>query len=228
MTELDKFLRNNALKQTELAKYLGCSRGYVNNMAKGSKPVSKEVIRSILDNPYGWDTTAFSDDSIKVVTKGNRNTTNVNYKTGIQEAAPALTPTPEYQDNTVPIIPLNAMAGTLNDYTDGVMPYQCERIVNPFASQATMAIRVNGDSMLPKYPNGTLVFCTKVNEKAFIEYFRTYVLDTANGVVIKQVEPSDNDDSITCVSINSKYPPFRLDKQYIYGWWKVVGCVQFE
>ena len=221
-----KFLFDNNLKSKDVASYLGITEASVSRYTHNTCKIPINKLQKLTDNPFGWDTSALTDESINVANKGNSNVTKVNYKSSIYGAAS--TTLSEQKDNTVPIIPLNAMAGTLNDYTDGVMPYQCERIVNPFASQATMAIRVNGDSMLPKYPNGTLVFCTKVNEKAFIEYFRTYVLDTANGVVIKQVEPSDNDDSITCVSINSKYPPFRLDKQYIYGWWKVVGCVQFE
>ena len=76
--------------------------------------------------------------------------------------------------------------------------------------------------MSPDYPSGCHVFIKKVDESIFIEWGKTYVLDTANGIVIKQVLPTPDENVIECVSLNPKYAPFYVKKEYIYGWYVVL------
>ena len=121
----------------------------------------------------------------------------------------------------VPLLPIEARGGSLNDYSEGVMPYQCEMIQSPIKG-AQFAIQVAGDSMSPDYPSGCHVFIKKVDESIFIEWGKTYVLDTANGIVIKQVHPTPDENVIECVSLNPKYAPFHVRKEHIYGWYIVL------
>ena len=67
-----------------------------------------------------------------------------------------------------------------------------------------------------------LALIKKINEKAFIEWGKVYVLDTVNGVVIKSVQKSERDNEVECVSLNPNYQPFRIDKSYIFGWYRVL------
>ena len=121
----------------------------------------------------------------------------------------------------VPLLPIEARGGTLNDYSEGVMSYHCEKITSPIKG-ADFAIQVTGDSMSPDYPSGCHVFIKKVDSSIFIEWGKVYVLDTANGIVIKEVHPTNDDDVIQCVSINPKYSPYHIRKEYIYGWYSVL------
>lgn len=119
------------------------------------------------------------------------------------------------------VIPTEAMAGTLGEFSTSIAAYDCERIISPI-KDVDYAIKIHGDSMSPEYPSGSLALIKKINEKAFIEWGKVYVLDTVNGVVIKSVRKSERDNEVECVSLNPNYQPFRIDKSYIFGWYRVL------
>lgn len=121
----------------------------------------------------------------------------------------------------VPLLPIEARGGTLNDYSEGVMSYQCEKITSPIKG-ADFCIQVTGDSMAPDFPSGCHVFIKKVDSSIFIEWGKVYVLDTANGIVIKEVHPTNDEEVIQCVSINPKYSPYHIRKEHIFGWYAVL------
>ncbi|MBQ6073510.1 MAG: S24 family peptidase [Bacteroidales bacterium] len=83
---------------------------------------------------------------------------------------------------------------------------------------------VAGDSMAPAYPGGTRILCQRVDEVAFIEWGRVYLLDTINGVMLKQVCKSDIPGCVTCCSLNPDpaYTSFDVDTKYIRGWFRVL------
>lgn len=123
---------------------------------------------------------------------------------------------------SVPLIPISARGGTLTGFSEGVSTYECELITTPVAG-AELAITVTGNSMEPEYPSGCVVFIKKINEKAFIEWGKTYVLDTCNGVVIKKLFPYEGDDSkVMCRSVNKDYPDFFVNLSDVYGMYKVL------
>ena len=68
----------------------------------------------------------------------------------------------------------------------------------------------------------------KINEKAFIEWGKTYVLDTENGAVIKNIRRTDNPEVIECVSLNPAYQPFTMETRYINGWYRVLMCLSLK
>lgn len=131
-------------------------------------------------------------------------------------------PTPaEIEQEMVLVIPTGARAGTLADFSISTEAYECERMVTPIKG-ADYAIQVTGDSMSPEYPSGSVVLIKKINENAFIEWGKTYVLDTENGAVIKNIRRTDNPQVIECVSLNPAYQPFTMDTKYINGWYRVL------
>lgn len=127
----------------------------------------------------------------------------------------------EIDQEMVLVIPTGARAGTLADFSTSVAQYDCERMVTPIKG-ADFAIQVTGDSMSPEYPSGSVVLIKKINENAFIEWGKTYVLDTENGAVIKNIRRTDNPQVIECVSLNPAYQPFTMDTKYINGWYRVL------
>ena len=54
-TDFKRFIFENKIKQSFLAKYLGVTEGYISNVAGGRKELSKENLGKVLNNPYGWD-----------------------------------------------------------------------------------------------------------------------------------------------------------------------------
>ena len=133
----------------------------------------------------------------------------------------------EIEQEMVLVIPTGARAGTLADFSISTEAYDCERMVTPIKG-ADYAIQVTGDSMSPEYPSGSVILIKKINEKAFIEWGKTYVLDTENGAVIKNVRRTDNPESIECVSLNPAYQPFTMETKYINGWYRVLMVLSLK
>ncbi len=124
----------------------------------------------------------------------------------------------------IPVLPVAAQAGTLSEFSQAVAQGMiCERIVTPLRD-GDFAIRIVGDSMEPEYQAGTLAIVKKINEKAFIDWGKTFVLDTVNGIVIKRLFPAEQGaDFVRCVSNNPAYPPFEIEGQYIIGFYRVLA-----
>lgn len=133
----------------------------------------------------------------------------------------------EITQEMVLVIPTGARAGTLADFANSVSQYDCERMVTPVKG-ADFAIQVTGDSMSPEYPSGSMILIKKINEKAFIEWGKTYVLDTENGAVIKNVRKTDNPEVIECVSLNPAYQPFCMETKYVNGWYRVLMVLSLK
>ncbi len=133
----------------------------------------------------------------------------------------------EIEQEMVLVIPTGARAGTLAEFADSIAQYDCERMVTPVKG-ADYAIQVTGDSMSPEYPSGSVVLIKRINEKAFIEWGKTYVLDTENGAVIKNVRRTDNPNVIECVSLNPAYQPFTMETKYVNGWYRVLMVLSLK
>lgn len=121
----------------------------------------------------------------------------------------------------VMVIPTGARAGTLADFSESVRDYDCEKIVSPIRG-ADFAIQVTGDSMAPEYPSGCHIIIKKINEEAFVEWGKVYVLDTENGAVIKRIRRTDDPEVVECVSVNPAYQSFLVNTKHIRGWYRVL------
>lgn len=130
------------------------------------------------------------------------------------------------ESRTVLVLPVAAQAGRLTDFVTSVYARDCERMISP-VDDVEFAVPVTGESMAPEYPNGSRAFVKKINEKAFIDWGRTFVLDTCNGVVIKNVFPGTSDDRVRCVSVNKAFPDFEVRYEDIYGWYRVLAHLSF-
>ena len=128
---------------------------------------------------------------------------------------------------TLPVIPTEAMAGTLGEFADSVHAYDCERMVSPIKG-ADYAIKVCGDSMTPEIPNGSQILIKKIYEEEFVEWGKIFCLDTRNGAVIKRVYPTDDPDVIECRSVNPQYPPFKVNVKCINGWYRVLMVLSLK
>lgn len=127
----------------------------------------------------------------------------------------------------VPLVPISALAGSLNDFSLSVKRDDCETVISPI-KDIDMAIKISGDSMEPEYPADSQVFVKKINERAFLEWGRVYVLNTCNGIVIKRLMPTNDPNTVLCESINPKYPPFEVNLENVNGVYRVMMCMSFK
>lgn len=128
------------------------------------------------------------------------------------------------------LIPMSAMAGSLIGFdTDGLRPTECERIVSPIAG-VDFAISVYGDSMMPEFPSGSRVLLKRINHTIYIEWGNIFVLDTTNGIILKEVQPSQKEGILTCHSLNpnGRYKDFDVPMCEIRAMYKVLACVSLR
>lgn len=188
--------RNNGTTISALEKEFGLGNAYFANVKKLSARASSLLSAKYPDLNMEWVATG----------KGSMYSNGVNPEGAL-----------------VPLLPVSMQGGSLNDFELQVEEYECDKITSPVAS-AQIAAPVSGDSMSPEYPSGCIVFLRRIDETAFIEWGRTYALDTVNGSVIKNVFPSAKDsECITCRSVNPNYADFDIRKSDIRAWYRVVG-----
>lgn len=122
-----------------------------------------------------------------------------------------------------PHIPTTAAAGSLSGFSDSVSSGDCEMMpVVEALPQYDYTMTIKGNSMEPKFESGDTIAIRKVND--FIEWGKVYVLDTADGAIVKRLYDEGND--FRCVSYNSEYPDFLVSKALVFGIYKVVGLIR--
>ena len=128
----------------------------------------------------------------------------------------------------IPLIPIEAMAG-FGTGNMQVLEYECERYVIPMFRGADFLISVRGSSMIPKYNSGDVVACKKLSlDDIFFQWNKVYVLDTAQGALVKRIQKGSDKDHILIVSDNSAYSEFELHKSQIYSVAMVLGVIRLE
>lgn len=125
--------------------------------------------------------------------------------------------------DTRPRINVKAAAGSLDGFADSVMLRDCEQIpvIKVFPTY-DFTIIISGESMEPLFYGGDEVAIRRVLD--FIEWGKTYVLDTRDGAVIKRLY--DDGESFRCVSYNSDYKDFCVSKSDVFAVYKIVGLLR--
>lgn len=129
----------------------------------------------------------------------------------------------------LPLIPLNFYAGALTGVCDSIMDYECEKYIVPIFRGAEFLVRVQGDSMVPKYASGDIVACKRVSlDRLWFQWGKTYVLDTSQGPLIKRIEKSEQEGYVSIHSNNPQYSPFDLPVEEINALALVIGTIRLE
>lgn len=168
---LTKFLEYKGYGQLKFENTAGLGRGFVNKVgfninAKSLEKIAKaypELNIDWLRSGHGSMLNGENGESEETLytPKEEQSQTNV-----AEEAA-----------KTVLLLPVSAQGGSLNDFVVSVKENDCEKVVSPIRG-VDFAMTVSGDSMSPEYPNGSRIFIKRINERAFIEWGKVYVLDT--------------------------------------------------
>ena len=208
-----KYIEHTGLATSRFESLCGLSNGYVRNLKTqiGADKLSN-ILNAFPELSKIWLLTG--EGSMLV------NTSNT--------SAPAPSPSStEEETKRVPLIPFEARGGQLDGFArDGVTLAQCETVPTPFKG-AQFAISVRGQSMSPTYPSGCVLFISK-NIADWVEWGKVYVLDTENGVIVKQLAPSSlGNDFVCCKSFNDapEFAPFDVPKSTIFGIYRVVGAL---
>lgn len=213
-----EFVKFKGITMKAFEQRCGLSSGYVTSMRKG---FGSEKLNNVL--------TAFPELNREWLLYGEGSMT-VDSTSKPPEPAQAAAKSVQQSDEAllkIPLVPISALAGSLNDFSLAITRQECESVISPIKG-VDLAISISGDSMEPEYPSGSQVLIKKVNERAFLEWGKVYVLDTCNGTVIKRLLPTDSPNKVLCESINPKYPPFEVSLEHIYGVYRVMMVMSLK
>ena len=130
----------------------------------------------------------------------------------------------------IPLIPIEAVAGFGTIDNLGVSVKDCEHYIIPDFTErgVEFLIKVSGSSMYPKYSGGDVLACKKIKDMLYFQWGKIYVIDSSQGILVKRIFQTDDDDFISCVSDNTNYPPFKLPKLDVRSLSIVVGVIRLE
>lgn len=209
---LADFLAYKGIGQDKFAQQANLSRGFANNVGDSIRQSSLEKIKI-----------AFPELNILWLTAGFGEMLN---KEG--EAQEIQTESRNKSEYITYLLPMSAMGGSLTGFAEpGVTLQNCEAVISPIAN-VDFAITVYGESMSPEYPSGSRILIKKINPNIFIEWGKAYVLDTPNGVIVKEIhECKGKEGYITCHSVNPdpKFSDFDVPMSEIYGMYRVLMCL---
>lgn len=214
----DKYMKHKGLNDNQVTVECKLSQGLLGQARKGKSDLGTKTIERILN--------VYQDlNKVWLMTgEGDMLSSTSSAKPQQSKKAERVTDDEAYK---VPLVPISALAGSLNDFSLSVKRDDCETVISPI-KDIDMAIKISGDSMEPEYPSDSQVFVKKINERAFLEWGRVYVLNTCNGIVIKRLMPTADPNTVLCESINPKYPPFEVNLENVNGVYRVMMCMSFK
>ena len=213
-----QFLRYKKLGQQKFEISIGMSNGWANKVGDSIRENTLQKIKEV-----------YPELNIAWLKSGVGEMLNTGDSEGTLETPGDNETSEEITAKLVPLLPIAAQGGSLNDFVVSVKESDCEKVVSPIKG-ADFAMPISGDSMAPEYPNGSQIFIKRINERAFIEWGKVYVLDTCNGVVVKILVPSQKEGYVRCVSINTDpiFAPFEIAWEDINGVYRVLLCLSVK
>ena len=200
------FIESLNMPVSRFEKRCGLSNGYVKNFKGG---LGAEKLEGILN--------AFPELNREWLLNGNG-----------QMLAEREKQFREAKQDVLPLIPYPAIGGYTEDNWTALLN-DCPLYAIPdIKTPADFLIKVGGDSMNPKYEAGDLLACKMIQEVLFFQWGKTYVIDTSQGVMVKNVyEDTENKENLLLVSENGdKYPPFSVPRSDVRKVALVVGSIR--
>jgi len=202
MFRLKDFRDKKGLSQKDIAVLLGCKQPNIAAIEKDEKDLTEAQL-NILSEKYG---------KIYVMSFIEKNHNK--------------------DDKSLPLIPFEYI--TYYGEEDTVIKLNdCERYNIPEFKNigAEFLVRIGGDSMYPKYSSGDLLACKKIPKQniTFYQWGKIYVIDSAQGQLIKRIFEHEDNEKVWLVSDNAeKYPKFSINKNDIRSLSIVLGVVKTE
>ncbi len=221
MSRFDMYMKYKKLNDNKVTVDCKLSQGLIGQARKGKSDLGKLTIDKILSTYQDIDRVWLLTGEGEML----KSTLKPKQYYGVDTEQQKVN---EPQMFIVPLMPISAKGGTLDEFSRCVMDNDCEKVLSPIKG-ADFAITVCGDSMSPDYPSGCHILIKKIEERAFIDWGKVFVLDTVNGTIIKKLMPvADDPSKIRCISINPEYPPYEISLEYVRGIYRVLMCMSLK
>lgn len=133
-----------------------------------------------------------------------------------------------YNRQNIEYVAARAQAGYLQHFQDPEYIRELPKLYFPNIPEGSYrAFEIQGDSMLP-LPSGSVIICSYIERLEEIKNDRTYVIAThLDGVVYKRILVNPDGVSLTAMSDNPVYPPFKVSYRDIAEIWQYYAHISF-
>lgn len=209
--------------KAQFAKHLGVS----------PQTISAWIARNTFDSELIYAKCRYINPSWLLTGQGNMLTSTESIQQNVESKHEAISIMKGMPSDIkpIPLVTEHAAAGFGNEcFTiedDDVKDYY---VIPKFRfNHVDFMIEVSGLSMYPHFKSGDVIACTILHEAKYIQWNRCHVIATREqGILVKRIMPSENEECFKIVSDNKDFPPFDLPKEEITGIALVVGCVSLE
>lgn len=221
--KLKTIRRLKNLTQEEFAKSIGVTRSVLGQMEIGKNNPTVSMIQAVVSK-YSIDANLILSESIAVedleeLIDRQKPTNHTAYE--VNEPA-----VPYGKQKPIPLIPFDALASPGRGEL-GFMENQAESFyIVPEFAKADYLIRVKGSSMFPKFYPGEIIACQRLEAKSFVQWNHPHVLDTTQGLIVKNIMPGKDDEHWIMNSENKDYPDFEIHKSEVYSRSRVLGSIR--
>ena len=202
-----QFIKYKRISQRKFESTIGVSNGFINNI---SKSIGADKMQSI--------ESAFPELNKSWLLTGEGEMLNQKQETAHKDLL---------SDYEIYLLPMTTYAESLDVVlADCALLKNCEKIISPIKG-VDFAITVYGESMAPEYPSGSILLIKRIDPSVFIDWGKVFVLDTSNGVIVKEVHTCEKEGYVTCHSINPdpKYADLNVALKDVYGMYRVLMCL---
>ncbi|NND09361.1 MAG: LexA family transcriptional regulator [Saprospiraceae bacterium] len=128
----------------------------------------------------------------------------------------------------IEFVSTKARAGYLESFQDPDYIKELPKMYFPSIPEGSYrAFEIQGDSMVP-LDSGSIVVCSYVEQLEELKNDRTYVIAThLDGIVYKRVLINPDKTSLTAISDNPTYPPYKIRYQDIAEVWSYYAHISF-
>lgn len=129
----------------------------------------------------------------------------------------------------IDLVDTKAEAGYLESFQDPEYIRDLPKIYMPhLPANEYRGFEIEGDSMWPM-ESGTIIIGVKVESLESLKDQRTYIIMTKrDGMVYKRIRKNENNNSLTAISDNPVFPPYRIDYDSIAEVWQYYAHIGFS
>ena len=227
VADFQAFIKINGLTQKSVAEYLEVSPSFMNQIARGERPIPTDKLSKLLAHP-NWDTAPLLN-LVRMEQPTYEHPLNLP-PTAKPSSVPTLAPVEdgdviEAEVVELPIVPTSVvrqpetrLSKWLDKYSDEVERLRLSEII----SGATMVREVKEKDMCPDLKVGQYIYLEKMAKETPIKNGHIYFVDHSKlGGFFRKL--FDRGEEIECRTARSNYGTNIIRKEDIYDIYQVVG-----
>jgi phage repressor protein C with HTH and peptisase S24 domain len=206
---------------------IGVSSGYIKNISRSIQPDILENIANL-----------YPDLNIEwlMIGKGEMLKSGYTQTDGVISVANEARGEYQVQRKSIPLVTdLSATCGVPDGFSIAIKRDDCTPLLIP-GIKGDFAIRAKGRSMINRQNpeqsinENNIIICNRWISRTHIRWGEVYALATNDGIVVKQLQPSEKEGFVRCVSFNSEdgFKPYDLPVTEISDWAIVIGVINIS